>query len=283
MMKNILVPTDFSDNALKAALFAAEIARENGATVFFMHALELGSEKVYQPFNLHEKYNSLVTEDRMKQLVSFSNSVTSVYTNLVTHVEVVEGFITDIMPEYCRNKNIDLVIMGTKGAGGVKELLVGSVTYGVIKKTAVPVLAVPGEYEVEQPDAILFATSHFEENIGLLQPVIELATLFGAAIHVVVFADNKHADAQEYMDKTRNIDHYLEFLRKHYPEVNFKGGLIDGTNFEAALDRYALKNEIDIITMIPYPKSFFERIIHPGATKKIACHSHIPVLVIPAG
>ena len=281
-MKHILVPTDFSDNALKAALFAAEIAQQNGAIIYFMNALELGSEKVYQPFSLHEKYNTLVTEDRMKNLVTFSNSVTSVYKNLVTHIEVVDGFVTDIIPEYCRNKNIDLVIMGTKGAGGVKEVLVGSVTSGVISKTKVPVLAVPGDYAVEQPDAILFATSHFEENTDLLLPVVELARLFDAAIHVAVFVDTKHADAGEYMDKARNIDHYLKFLWKHYPDVKFAGELIDGTNFEAALERYALKHEIDIITMIPYQKSFFEKIIHHSATKKMACHSHIPVLAIPA-
>ncbi len=62
-MKNILVPTDFSNNSLKAALYAAEIAKRNGATVSFLHSVPLSSEKLEEPLPLYDKYKNHVLEE----------------------------------------------------------------------------------------------------------------------------------------------------------------------------------------------------------------------------
>ncbi|MGZ5191576.1 MAG: universal stress protein, partial [Flavisolibacter sp.] len=74
-MKRILVPTDFSDNALKAALYAAEIARKNGAIIYFVHVLEPLDLKIHQPFPLHDKFVQLVSEERMSELRKFIKPV----------------------------------------------------------------------------------------------------------------------------------------------------------------------------------------------------------------
>jgi len=56
------------------------------------------------------------------------------------------------------------------------------------------------------------------------------------------------------------LNHYIDFLNKIFTGVNFKGELLDGKEFEEAIQKYDVKNEVDTIAMITYPKSFGERI-----------------------
>jgi nucleotide-binding universal stress UspA family protein len=172
--------------------------------------------------------------------------------------------------------------MGTKGATGLKEIFMGSVTAGTISRTKTAVLAVPDEYIFEIPDAILFVTNHFEENTNLLSKIVDVANLFSAAIHVAVFVNTDTANITDYIYNGRHLNHYLDFLNKTFPGVTFKGEVLDGKEFEETIEKYDIKNEVDVIAMITYPKSFWERLMKKSVTKKIAFHSKIPVLAVPA-
>jgi nucleotide-binding universal stress UspA family protein len=70
-------------------------------------------------------------------------------------------------------------------------------------------------------------------------------------------------------------------LKETFPDVIFKGELLRGEDFEMAIDQYSNKNEVDIIAMVTYPKSFFEKVLQKSVTKKMAFNSTIPILAIP--
>ena len=70
-------------------------------------------------------------------------------------------------------------------------------------------------------------------------------------------------------------------MKEIFPDVIFKGELLEGKNFEIAIDSYSNKNEVDMIAMTTYPKSFFERVLLKSVTKNMAFHSTIPILAIP--
>jgi nucleotide-binding universal stress UspA family protein len=57
---------------------------------------------------------------------------------------------------------------------------------------------------------------------------------------------------------------------------------LEGKDFEIAIDKYCNKNEVDMIAMFSYPKSFVEKILRRSVTKRMAFHSIIPILAIPA-
>ena len=78
------------------------------------------------------------------------------------------------------------------------------------------------------------------------------------------------------------INDYLKFLKETFPGVIFKGELLEGKDFEITIDRYSNKNEVDVIAMIIYPKSFFEKVFRKSVTEKMAFHSTIPIRAIPA-
>jgi nucleotide-binding universal stress UspA family protein len=280
-MNSILVPTDFSDTAMKAAMYAAEIARKSGAVICLLHVTELGHEYIHQPFPLHEKYNEMVNEPRLGELMTFGKAVKDVYPAITVEIALINRNVVEGVIEFCNAHAFDLIIMGTRGSSGIKEVIIGSVTANVIAKTRTPVLAIPHEYVMEEPDAMLFATSHYEREIALLEKMIAVAGLFGATVHVVVFEETGTVPANTHVYNTQQIQQYVDFLKNSFHGISFKGELVQGTSFEGAIERYCISNDVDIIGMITYPKSQWARMLHKSTTQKMTFHSRIPILAVP--
>ncbi|HLG40211.1 MAG TPA: universal stress protein, partial [Chitinophagaceae bacterium] len=74
----------------------------------------------------------------------------------------------------------------------------------------------------------------------------------------------------------------INYLKRTFPDVAFKGELLEGKEFEDTIEEYDKKNEVDIIAMITYPKGFWDKLLKRSVTRKMAFHSRIPVLAIPA-
>lgn len=277
-MKKILVPTDFSKNALKAVTYASEIAQKSGASIFLLHVIEPDINMVKMG---GDSYRDEKVKENLGQLNLYQKSVTDIYPGIKVEVRLAWGATIDSILDFAEEEEIDLIVMGTTGASGLKEFFMGSVTAGTIGKTNIPVLTVPVSYEIEEPDAILLATNQFEKNINILEKIISISKLFSMVIHVVVFKD---IDGEKYADLIYNeeqLNDYLHFLRETFPDIIFKGEILEGTDFEITIDRYSNKNEVDIIAMITYPKNFLERLLKKSVTKKMAFHSTIPLLAIP--
>lgn len=281
-MKKILVPTDFSSTAMKAAVYAAEISKRNKAAVYLLHVIEPITDNIRQPYPLHERLQEEILNNRMKELEKTQQAITRTYPGISIKIEVVKGLVINSILGFTEKQQIDLIVMGTKGATGIKEIFMGSVTAGIIRKAGIPVLSIPEEYQMEEPDGILFATDHFEENKAFLDKIVELAKLFSASIHIAVFEDTDTAEVADYIKHGRQLAHYMNYLKENYPGIDLKGELLEGKEFEETVEKYNLKHKVDIISMITYPKGFWERFLKKSATKKMAFHSQIPVLAIPA-
>jgi nucleotide-binding universal stress UspA family protein len=237
---------------------------------------------IRQPYPLHEKLQEEIANNRLRELDAVQKSIALIYPDIKTETELAKGTVITSILDFAWSNQADLIVMGTNRATGLKEIFMGSVASGTIGRTKIPVLAIPEEYEMEEPDGILFATNHFEENKELLNKIVEVAKLFSTAIHVAVFVDTDTADAADYIYNTRQLNQYMDFLNKTFPAVAFKGELLEGKEFEDTVEKYDVKNEVDIIAMITYPKSIWEKLMKKSATKKMAFHSRIPVLAIPA-
>jgi nucleotide-binding universal stress UspA family protein len=155
-MKKILVPTDFSANAMKAIFYAAEIAKKSSATVYLLHVIEPLTDRIHQPYALHERLEEEIANNRLKELNLLQKSIALTYPGFKTEADLANGTVTNSISDFAGNNQIDLIVMGTKGATGLKEIFIGSVAAGSIGRTKIPVLAIPDEYKMEEPDGILF-------------------------------------------------------------------------------------------------------------------------------
>jgi nucleotide-binding universal stress UspA family protein len=278
-MQKILVPTDFSDNSLKAITYASETAQKSGAIIYLLHVVEPTIDMVNPQPDL---FRDEVVKEKSEQLQLSQKVVTDNYPGIKIDIELSRGAIISSILDFSEREKMDLIVMGTTGASGLKEIFIGSVAAGVIGKTKIPVLTVPVSYEMEEPDAILFATNQFEKNKNILDKVVAISKLFSAEIHVVVFKDIGGDKNAEFIYNEEQLNHYLKFLKETFPEIIFRAELLQGKNFEINIDWYCNKNGVDLIAMITYPKSVLEKVFRKSVTKKMAFHSTIPILAIPA-
>lgn len=281
-MRKILVLTDFSNNAMKACLYAAEIAQKSDAEILLLHVIDPVTDKIRQPYPLVEKLEEEILKNRTSELDEIRKNMEQAYPGVKIMSTLVKGAVITSILECAKKADVDLILMGTKGATGLKEIFMGSVARDTTSSSKIPVLAIPESYQMEEPDAILFATNHFEENITLLNPIVELAKLFSAIIYTVVFVDLDPADTTALASNSRQMEQYIEFLKRSFPDVLFKGEVLQGEHFEKTIESYDEKNEVDIIAMVTYPKSFWERFLKKSHIKQMTFHSKIPVLIIPA-
>ena len=277
-MQKILVPTDFSDNALKAVAQACEIAKKTNAVIHLLHVVE---PTLNMATMQTDQSGNKVVADKSESLDLSLKAIAEVYPDVKISPFLVGGNVIPSILKYAEKENPDLIVMGTKGASGLKKLFIGSVTAGIIGKTNFPVLTVPASYELAKPEAIVFATNQFEKNEHLLENFVNLAKLFSIPVHVIVFKDvdaNKDAD---FIYNEEQLNYYLRFLKETFPRTAFKGEILEGSDFESAIDAYCINNAAGMIAMVTYPKSFFEKFFFKSFTKNMAFHSTIPILAIP--
>lgn len=278
MIKNILVTTDFSPHAFKAVGYAAELALAAKATLHLLHVIEPSLNMVtMQTDSLSKK----VLEGKKRDMDQALKAIKSVYPALQIVPFLSGGDVIASILDYSERENMELMVMGTQGAGGLKKIFVGSVTAGVSARTKIPLLAIPASYEVKKPSVVLFATNQFEKNRTLLDKVMLIPQLFSAAVHVVVFRNKQAEEGADFIYSEEQINDYLKFLRDNFPRIKFKGTLLEGEELGKSVNRYANSVEADLLTMVPYPKSFWQRLFQKSETNEMMHHPELPLFAVP--
>lgn len=280
VMKNILVPTDFSNNAYKALTYAGGLATHSGATVHILHTYTLLENVVSGLGGLRESWNEARKKEKTAALLQAKQDILERFPALKVEVHLFTGSTEEVLLKNCEEGNIDLVVMGKQGTAGIESVFMGSVTASLISKSNVPVLAIPEHYDLNQPDSLVLATSEFDRNPRLTAAVFELASVFGLSVHVLVFAKENQVEAN-IMRQAAQLADYVAWLRQHYPLARISGSLSEGDDLEQAISDYCEKNGIGIICMLTYHRGFWESIFNPSITRKMAFHTKIPLLAIP--
>ena len=277
-MNTILVPTDFSkcaDNALKYAILLEE---KNKSRLIFFHCTFIpiptqSQTEVYLQIVEAEKKNKtkILTENINKVYGSLSKKWNENNSSLI--VKFGSDLVADIL-EILKNKEIDLVIMGTKGASGLKEILMGSNTAKVIERAKCPVIAVPESASLNEIRQITFATDYHESDIEALKKLVEIAKPFNAQISVIHVCDDDLTFDTEEMGI--NIFKNIVLKKIKYKHISFR--IIFGNYLEEVLQNHIKEESPDMLAMSIQDRNFFEFILEPSSTKKMAYHTRIPLL-----
>ena len=178
-MKSILLPTDFSNNSLNAIHYAIEMFADDQCEFFFLNVQKVSSfmsddliamepsTTIYQ--NLIEtskkKLETIITDVRKKFKIGIH-----IYHSIVDYDNLV-----DSINQIVKSKNIDLIVMGTKGATGAEKIIFGSNTVRVIKGTDSPILAIPDNCKYGKLDRIAFPSDYLHRyEIKEMKPLINL-------------------------------------------------------------------------------------------------------------
>lgn len=266
-MKRILVPTDFSPNADKALNFAVQIARKAGAELLLIHAVEtLMADDDFR--KMKEKLDAVAASISSSEMVETSTRIFS------------DSSVNSVINAIYEHKP-DLVVMGTNGSSGLKEVIYGSRTAAVIGRSPVPVLAIPLLADWKVPGKILMAVNKFNVPDKLLGPVIKLATYFGSSLQVTVFTDTNDDYVEDFNLHEQKIADFRDMLREKYPETEIHAVHLAGRHFRESLQGWIDKEGIDIVVMLTHKRTLIGSIFNSSMTKKMSYHTNVPLLAIP--
>lgn len=280
-MKQILVPTDFSESADNAIDFAIQSSKILPAKVTLLHSYEVNSSLYTDYMGVNKEFTSSLLNDADKNLAELSERISETHHVKVDTLLSIES-LQEAIAKTVKDKGIDLIVMGTLGASGLREKIWGSTTAAVITNTKIPVMAIPIEYHWQKPKKILFTTNRFEKESGILNYLFELAGMYMARVQVAVFTDEDDDKAATFIENKSKIAEYESFLKENYQEETLTSAHLYGEQFEDTLQNFIKENEIDMLVMVTYQNKFWNRIFNPSKTRRMSYQTKIPLLAIPA-
>jgi nucleotide-binding universal stress UspA family protein len=275
-MKNIIVPTDFSQNAKNALAYALAIAKKTDAKVVLFHSYHL-------PPNTSTTFKDIspiLKKGAEQDLTRLCKSVKDDTQNSTVVCETIarKGHLVNEIKTVAKEKNVDLIVMGTKGASGISEIFIGTNTASVIEGTTCPVMAIPECATFKGISRILYATDYNAVDVDSIHKLAEIAEAFGASILLLHVASDTHT--------TVNEDNLLEsFAQKvkqtvTYPHISYQ--LIESRDILNGLNSIIKNMNIDLVALTTRRRTMYEKFFNNSITKKMAYHTTIPLLAFHA-
>jgi nucleotide-binding universal stress UspA family protein len=280
-MKNILIPTDFSENAWNAVKYAIELYKNEQCNFYLLNTYtpNIATSRFMASAVNEERYT--VENSSKKGLINLLNRIEKEYPD-PAHIHNFKtissfSFLVDEVKELVNDYNIHIVILGTKGASGLAEVFMGSNAVRIIKAVKkCPVLAIPECFKYETPKEIAFATDFNRfYTVSELQPLIELAETFNATIRIVHVQTQIKALTELQQFNLNMLRRYLK-TTEHYIHTISEVNSVSNT-----LEVFANELQVHLLAMLNYQHSYMERATREPIVKKIAFHTQLPLLVLP--
>lgn len=160
--------------------------------------------------------------------------------------------------------------MGTQGASGLKEVLLGSNTADVIKRGSLPVLAVPEDATFRNPERIMLADDGGPLDKAEIKALLDIALRSKAEVMIVRVTDPEH------LEKNGEPSAYVPLLG----DIPYSHHFISGDKVNNALHDLAEEVNADMVVLLHRQRGIFENLFHRSTTTKLAMHTHIPMLVL---
>ncbi len=281
-MKKFLIPTDFSNNAGKAMRFAMRAAQNNPQIhLVFFHAT--GTEiPTRTPSRM---YAELVEEDIAEGLEKLKKEVNAQFkeaginpSDVNSETVAIYGSFKDNIQSEVKKLGIDMIIMGTHGASGLKKLFFGSNTVSVMERVNCPLLAIPDNYKFHAVKHIAYAADFLAVEEGF-EHVVALAKLFKAPIDI--FHINSILPHRIEPD-TFNKAQFVDKLKKKFDYESITLEFIelseeDSDDALLGIQMYVSKKHPSILAMATYDRAWIEKLINPSLTKEMMFHTEIPL------
>lgn len=232
-MKKILVPTDFSEHAGYALKVAAQIAKKNGGEIFLLHMLELP----------HQASDAVGSGHDLPEIMLFKNAAINRLEDLMDEPcldglkvsEIIQFELAfDGIMNISKKNDVDLIVMGSHGASGFKEMFIGSNAEKVVRNSDIPVLIIKKEAGDFQVNKFVFASDFSDEIKKPFAKVVEFANKFEAELHLVMINTPSSFKpthlAQEIMSGFVSNFSINKFSTHIYNDVNVESGILNFAN-----------------------------------------------------
>ncbi|WP_053403950.1 universal stress protein [Persicobacter sp. CCB-QB2] len=248
MIKKVLVPTDFSQQANYALTLAIEIAKRADAGLTLVHVVEMSAPNVSalgvpymesgEQIEVARQQHDAALE-KMKKIVESKQSADVAIEMAVEYGSTFSDLYTQL-----EGFHADMIVMGSKGAGGLEEIIIGSNAEKVVRNAKVPVLVVKNETHLRDIRSIMLARKfHDHKEDHAIEALKALQEFTGADLHLV-----KVNTPANFEDDRTNYAHIKAFAEKYQLE-RYYSKVYNAFTEEDGILFYARDNEIDLIAL----------------------------------
>ncbi len=271
-MKQILVPTDFSSNAINAGLYALELAKEFNAKITLLNVYNIPSplpplpiEIIITPDELKSDTDSQLKKEKefLLNKINYAIDIECISRNGASSKEINQAAIF---------VDADLIVMGMRGGSKIQKALFGTVTTAVINAAEKPTLIIPDNVPFKAPKNILIATdgTKMKDSISI-QLLKEMIQHFNAEVHFV-----NVNPSHEIYDKDQISDN----VTAPFVGISYKIHFLEHDDANAAINQFIETHKIDLLVMFPQHHSLISRLFSQHHTEHLANRINIPLLTI---
>lgn len=273
-MKRIIVPTDFSETSKNAARYAVQVAGAiPGASVILYHIAEkiaLGSDS--SPLTEDKKDRLVILQAALENWKTEFSALSQVDVQLVVEES---SSLTDSIGRYVRHHGIDFIIMGITGATRLEQIFMGSNALNVVDLGVCPVIIVPPNASYKPIKKVLFACDLKNVSSSVpIAPIKSILNLFRPTVFVV------NVDVDHYVEVTEEYKTQRVILEKMLEDYNPEFYFMRLYDFQDSISSFAADRDIDLILTVPKKHNFLLGLFKTSHTKKLAYHSHVPILAV---
>lgn len=272
VIKNILVPIDFSECSKNALKIAIKLAKQFDSKIYMVNAVHVHTP---HPDIIGGKMIDAIIMDYESQVQESFQELEKDVIELqdVPHeADRFLAYLTDAIYTECASKNIDLIVMGTREKHSDIEHLIGSRSTDIIEFSKVPVLTIPESFKEFKLKKMGFASDLSEiKNYRKLELLNLIASSFKAEVMVFAVVD----DPAKLTVKHQKL---MEELSGKFTGTVCSARTVQSDSVSQGIVNFAQAHELDLLAMVPRERSFFQRIFTKSKTKHIALDIKIPLL-----
>ena len=272
-INSILIPTDFSDLSESAIKVGIAIAKRQNAEVTLLHVVDLLPNLLPTEVLLSHPQDVLsrMEEKLMELCKKIQND-----TGIKASVKALEGTPSEGICKLAHEADVSLIVMGTHGVSGLRELFIGSEAYRVIKNAACPVLTVPGNWQKTDFEKVLFPVRLKPGTLDtyfFARPIIEKNN---SEMFLIGLSEYK----EDMVEKEISMSINKMKLQLEKDKVVFKTEISQSKDFPAKTIEMAKQYEADLIILTANLDHDFKAYFVGPFVQQVVNHSHLPVLCI---
>jgi len=271
-MKKIIVPCDFSIPSINAFRFALDIASKSQGEIHLLHVIEvpvLHDTLIMPVLAFEDALFKELKEKAIKEMKHLNKKYNIEGAHIVS--EVLFGPVHMQINNYANEKSADLIVMGTHGASGLREFLIGSNAEKIVRTASMPVITLKDLYHGPVKHIVFPNTLETEDQEDLVQKVKMLQEFFKAHLHIVWINTPLNFTGDTH---TRER---LEAFAQRYMFKNYTIDVFNHVNIEEGILEFARQQKANLIAMGTHGRKGLKHLYSGSMAEDIVNHSELLV------
>ncbi len=269
-MKKIIVPIDFSEQSEYALKVAADLAKKHNSEILALHMLELNQAMFNSSEGLHPEQTVFLLKLAEKR---FGEFLSKPYLNGVSITPIIKHFkVFSELNEVAEKHDAELIVMGSHGSDGLKELFVGSNAEKVVRNAEIPVLIIKNEIKDFKVERFVFASDFTDENLISFEKAKSFADLLSAELEPVYI----NTPGDDFLSTKDAYNRINQFLTK--ANTGKQVEIYNDYSVEKGILNYSTTISADVIGIPTHDRKGLSHFFVGSIGEDLANHSQIPVV-----